>query len=242
MKIGDFNNSTTTAYPTTVTYSVDPSTGKLADPNTRTTTEEMRTDPSSEIRSQFQSMKDTHKITVSFRYLASGDMAKIYAASNAGAVRGVMRGVNAQMRKAKSSGADESQVNDALRKMKRVLSKAGAKLSKLGKESVLERQKQIARTLQREKAVRHYTEQLRKKQRARKGQEYCEILDPGDVLSAPSSCRAAAEFAVPVAMGGASVSPEVAAAAGVAAPAGAAAAVAPSAAVSTAATVLNVLA
>ncbi len=140
----------------------------------------------SEMNRYFDSVRENHKITVSIGYVASGDMARIYAASSAGAVRGVIFSVNANMKRMQHSGASADQVDEVVRKMKRVLGKAQNKLFALKREAALENRRRMAEIMQKRKAAELLTERLRKKRYVRRAREYCEILDAGDILHAPS--------------------------------------------------------
>jgi len=169
----------------------------------------------SEMNRYFDSVRENHKITVSIGYVASGDMAKIYAASSTGAVRGVIFSVNANMKKMQRSGASADQVDEVVRKMKRVLGKAQAKLSALKREAALENRRRMAEVMQKHKASQQLAERLRKKRYVRRAREYCEILDAGDILHAPSQQYAlpGAGVAVeaPLPLGAAAAAPAAAA-------------------------------
>lgn len=130
-------------------------------------------------KSNFNSLKpkSNTKSKGKVSYSASKDLAKLAAAETKAQVVGIKGLLRAQIGIIKSSSAPSEEIKEAIRKIKKVISKADAKIKNLTKEKEIENRKRIAQSTENKKEEIQLYNELNKRIKKRKFRELNDILE-----------------------------------------------------------------
>lgn len=115
-------------------------------------------------------------------YNSSKDLARIAAAATRTEVSAIKIMLKSEMRNIKNSKASQEEIQEVLRKMKKVIKLADKKIRNLKIEEELAKQKELARNIENENMEEKVEKELKNRKKTRKMKEITDIVSTDDII------------------------------------------------------------